>query len=597
MQAKNALYEVDPDLADRVAPYRGGYLPEDRRELEQQLQSGELLGVAATNALRAGHRHRRARCRADGGIPRHPGLDVAADRPVGSREPRRARRAGRPRRPAGHLSRHPPRVAARRTAGGERLRRGNPYVVAPHLCAAAQEIPLTEDDFGLFDGDVAAVVASLEAAGYLRRRARGWFWTRRDRAVDLADIRSSGGSPVRVVEDETGRLVGTVDAGVGRLDGPQRRGLRAHGRDLSGRRLRPGRVCRRGRDRPTRVLDVRPFGDRHPDRRGRRRPRRGAEPTLCFGTVEVSTQVVGYLKRRSRHRRGARRGAADLPAHHLTTKAVWWTLRRVSRQGCGVPPSDVPGAAHAAEHASIGLLPLFATCDRWDIGGVSTALHEDTGQLTVFVYDGHPGGAGFAERGFDVADSMADRDPRGDRLLSVRRRLPVVRAVPQVRQRQQPARQARRDPPPRRAPRRPRTDRCSSAECRRAGCKHGRLVVMALLGFLILVGVGSAITARRVPWWRLGADRPRVVHHQHRRLGSVRGRSRDPAAAGPRALAARLRPQAQPSAARRDAEPAQASRCRRDAANAARPASRRHRRRQARGDGPDDHFDSTPRER
>jgi DEAD/DEAH box helicase domain-containing protein len=90
----------------------------------------------------------------------------------------------------------------------------------------------------------------------------------------------------------------------------------------------------------------------------------------------------------------------DLPARQLRTRATWWTLDGATIRDSGVDVADLPGAAHAAEHASIGLLPLFATCDRWDIGGVSTALHPDTGELTVFVYDGQPGGAGFAERGY-----------------------------------------------------------------------------------------------------------------------------------------------------------------------------------------------------
>ncbi len=95
--------------------------------------------------------------------------------------------------------------------------------------------------------------------------------------------------------------------------------------------------------------------------------------------------------------------ALDLPERSLRTTAVWWTLPEDTLADAGLAAADLPGAAHAAEHCSIGLLPLFATCDRWDIGGVSTALHADTGRLTVFVHDGHPGGAGFAERGFRQA--------------------------------------------------------------------------------------------------------------------------------------------------------------------------------------------------
>jgi DEAD/DEAH box helicase domain-containing protein len=124
---------------------------------------------------------------------------------------------------------------------------------------------------------------------------------------------------------------------------------------------------------------------------------------LCFGSVQVTSHVVAFLRRRLVTGEVLGEEPLDLPPRTLQTKAVWWTLRDRQLDETGLAPADVPGAAHAAEHASIGLLPLVATCDRWDIGGVSTALHEDTGEMTVFVYDGHPGGAGFAERGFTDA--------------------------------------------------------------------------------------------------------------------------------------------------------------------------------------------------
>ncbi len=115
----------------------------------------------------------------------------------------------------------------------------------------------------------------------------------------------------------------------------------------------------------------------------------------------MTGQVTGFT-RRLPSGEVIGRHALDLPERSLTTKAVWWTVDPDVLAAAGVAEADVPGALHAAEHAAIGMLPLVATSDRWDVGGVSTALHPDTGLPTVMVFDGYPGGAGFAERAHDV---------------------------------------------------------------------------------------------------------------------------------------------------------------------------------------------------
>jgi DEAD/DEAH box helicase domain-containing protein len=121
---------------------------------------------------------------------------------------------------------------------------------------------------------------------------------------------------------------------------------------------------------------------------------------ICLGDVAVTSQVVAYLRRLPTGQ-VLDQIPLDLPERTLETRAVWYTISEDLLREAGLERAHVPGALHAAEHAAIGLLPLLATCDRWDIGGVSTAMHPDTGEATVFVHDGHPGGAGFADRGFD----------------------------------------------------------------------------------------------------------------------------------------------------------------------------------------------------
>ena len=400
--ASALLAEVAPELADRVAPYRGGYLPEERRALEQALRSGRLVGLAATNALElgidvsgldavlmAGFPGTRAQLWQQVGRAGRSGQDalgvmVARDDPLDT-----------------YLVNHPEMLLGRPVEASV-FDPANHYVLGPHLCAAAEESPLTEADLPLFGPTAREAVDRLTEAGLLRRRSSRWFWTDRRRASDLADIRSSGGQAVQLVESVTGRVVGTVDASS--AHGTAHEGaVYVHlGETWLVRSLDlDEHVAIIERAEPTystsarEVTDIRILAEREHVAWGPCR--------LSFGEVEVAHQVVSYLKRRVPSGEVIAEEPLDLPERTLRTAAVWWTVPAAVLEDAGLATADLPGAAHAAEHASIGLLPLFATCDRWDIGGVSTALHPDTGQLTVFVYDGHPGGAGFAERGYAVA--------------------------------------------------------------------------------------------------------------------------------------------------------------------------------------------------
>ncbi|MDT4891271.1 MAG: box helicase protein [Pseudonocardiales bacterium] len=385
------------ELVPRVAAYRAGYLPEERRALEAALSSGELLGVAATNALELG-------------------LDISGlDAVVLAGFPgtlaslwQQAGRAGRSGETAlvlfvarddpldTYLAHHPDAVFGRpiESTVFDPL---NPYVLAPQLCCAAAELPLRPSDLELFGGPIAErVLDELVAAGRLRRRPAGWFWTDRDRPS--VDIRGAGGGPIAVVEAATGTLVGTVDAAAAHSTVHDGAVYLHQGRSFVVDRLDlADRVALVHPDEPdwtTSARDLTDIAVVHTDS-----AKRYGAVTVNFGTVDVSNQVVSYLRRRLSTGEVIDDTPLDLPVRQLRTRAVWYTVAQEALDVAGLEFADVPGAAHAAEHAAIGLLPLFATCDRWDIGGVSTALHPDTRAPTVFVYDGHAGGAGFAERG------------------------------------------------------------------------------------------------------------------------------------------------------------------------------------------------------
>ena len=275
----------------------------------------------------------------------------------------------------------------------------NRHVLAPHVAAAAAELPITPADERWFGPSLPGILQVLTDRRVLRRRPTGWYWARSDRPGDHVSLRGIG-EVVSIVEGRTGRVVGTIDEAsahaqvhtgavhvhqgetyvVAELDLPSATATVVRGD--------PGWSTTASSTSAFDVLSV--------DETLRFGP-----ITVSRGSVRVRRQVVSFLRRLPR---GEILGIhpLDLPEQVLGTRAVWWTLDAESAAAAGVPEADLPGALHAAEHASIGVLPLLATCDRWDIGGVSTALHPDTDLPTVMIYDGHPGGAGFADRAYQV---------------------------------------------------------------------------------------------------------------------------------------------------------------------------------------------------
>ena len=456
-QVRDRLSSRGSANAGRVGAYRGGYLPEERRALEEALRTGAVRALATTSALEMGLDVSGLDATITVGWP---GTRASLRQQIG-----RAGRAGAPGTSVliasdnpldAYLVRHPDHILGEVEASV--IDPSNPWVLAPHVAAAAAEIPITPSDITYFGPELRGVVGRLVADSYLKRRPAGYFWdaTRPERPCDLTDLRGAAGD-VQIVDAATGTVVGTIDqasadahvfpgaiyihqgrtfhvlalsplttptapaaqgwprallpeAGGGARGTEHLGGAGPEGAQASSIIIPPARA---GDARVAMVEEVRtPLRTRSATHTSvdvcaieQTYVCEDGTVTWYHGPTNVSTRVTDYDLLRLPGLEFIRNIELFLPTHTLPTKSTWFTLTPAALAAMGINAADLAGTLHATEHAMIGILPLVATCDRWDLGGLSTELHDDTGAPTVFIHDAFRGGAGHVLAGFNSARS------------------------------------------------------------------------------------------------------------------------------------------------------------------------------------------------
>ncbi|MFN8534318.1 MAG: DEAD/DEAH box helicase [Dehalococcoidia bacterium] len=391
-------------LRDRIASYRAGYLAADRRSIERRLFNGDLLAVTATTALELG---------IDVG-------DLAATVLTGfpgsvSSTWQQAGRSGRGRDESlsiligldnpldQFIMRHPDALFGKPQEHA-RINPFNPRIQTRHILCAAHERPLDLDDLDYFGEPLLGAIHDLTESGLLRRRGDRWYPAPTvDYPAAEIDIRAASGVAFDLVAG--GRTIETIEAETALFQ------------------VHPGAIyLHQGDTYLVEDLDLQAYvaRARRSDANyyttadeqteltvGSTIDERPAGTTVArLGDVTVRNQVVGFKRKRVFSEEVISREALDLPPQSFETVALWWTVPEVLRLEVEREGLDFAGGLHAVEHACIGLLPLFALCDRRDIGGVSTPYHLDTGEATIFIYDGHAGGVGITERGFAELEAL-----------------------------------------------------------------------------------------------------------------------------------------------------------------------------------------------
>ena len=410
--AEEQLSRIGTTESGSISSYRAGYVPEERREIERQLAAGELTGVVTTNALELGidigdldatllngypgslaatfQQAGRSGRRGDRGLS----IMVVSDNPLEQ-----------------YLARHPD-ILFRRGMEHARISPTNPKILDPHLVCATVEAPLGSipGDMELFGGqdvfrdaimrltDERLVVARENRLGSARWHAHPNAGTHPAGGVHL---RSTSGELYTLVDDMTGRILETISEehafsnaheGAVYLHRGEEFVVAELDRLTKTATLHPARLpyyTVSQEDTDLQVIETHGAKQEGP-----------AE--VSVGPVDVTRTVRGYSQRRHDRNETLSREFLDLPPRSFETVALWWTVPDALLKELEGKRVNIPGALHACEHAAIGLLPLFALCDRWDIGGVSTPRHPDTGEATIFIYDGIPGGVGISERGYEI---------------------------------------------------------------------------------------------------------------------------------------------------------------------------------------------------
>ena len=394
---------LDTATARRLAPYRAGYTPEQRREIERRLVEGELLGVTATDALELGIDIGSLDCAISVGFP---GTVASLRQQWG--------RAGR--REAGlavlvasedgldQFFMNEPQALLERTTEAALIDHAAPRILDGHVLAAAYEGPLTEADAAILGPEAlerAALLPELEAT------AAGYVWRGRDTPAARLSLRSGDTEGFVIVDEASGAVLGTsererafstIHEGAVYLHLGDQYGVTSLDLESRAALVRTVAVDWYTQARKeTETSIVSPL-----------RTASVAGVELHVGLLSVREQVVAYQRKAIADGSVIDTTPLELPETSFETEGVWFSPGDDLLAGIDTMPTLV-SALHAAEHALISLLPLFAMCDRWDIGGLSTDVHEQTGRPTVFVYEGHAGGVGIAERGFDrFADWVSD---------------------------------------------------------------------------------------------------------------------------------------------------------------------------------------------